>query len=375
MASRTLAAACLFCSLYLPHGSRADGPPRRTGNVVVVTLDGFRPQEFFGGADESLIDARAGGVADPDGLRRRYWRDSVGERREALLPFLWKTVARQGQVFGDRSRNAPAKLTNGLKFSYPGYSEMFCGFADPRIDSNGKAPNPNRSVLEFLDGLPPYHGRVAAVCTWDVFPFIFRTAQNSLHVHAGWVPIVDEPLSDRQRQANLLVRRLPRYWSDNVFDVVTMEAAGEHLRRHKPRVLFIGLGETDEWAHGRRYDLYLQAAHEADDFLNDLWSTLQSMPEYRGTTALVVTTDHGRGGTKTDWTDHGKKVEGAEAVWIAVMGPDTPALGVRQGVEVTQSQVAATIAGLLGEDFVAASPKSARPLPGVCPARTENPKK
>ena len=41
-------------------------------------------------------------------------------------------------------------------------------------------------------------------------------------------------------------------------------------------------------------------------------------------------------------------------------------IGVREGVETTQSQVAATIAQLLGEDFLAESPKSAPPLPGVC---------
>jgi phosphopentomutase len=154
-----------------------------------------------------------------------------------------------------------------------------------------------------------------------------------------------------------------------------MEAAREHLLRHRPRVLYVGLGETDEWAHGRRYDLYLHAAHEADRFLGDLWRTVQDLPGYRGRTALVLTTDHGRGGTPADWTDHGQRVGSAEYVWIAVMGPGTPASGIREGVESTQSQVAATIARLVGEDFVAASPRSAPPLPGVCPSGATSPAK
>ncbi len=86
------------------------------------------------------------------------------------------------------------------------------------------------------------------------------------------------------------------------------------------------------------------------------------MSEYKDKTALVLTTDHGRGATRLDWTDHGQKVVGAEFIWIAVMGPDTPKLGVRADVSATQSQVAATIAHLLGEDFRAASPKAAPPL-------------
>ena len=92
-----------------------------------------------------------------------------------------------------RSRKAPARLTNGLKFSYPGYSEMFCGFADPGINSNAKKSNPNLSVLEFLNNKPAYKDRVAAFCTWDVFPFIFRTERNGLKVHIDWQPVKDPP--------------------------------------------------------------------------------------------------------------------------------------------------------------------------------------
>jgi Metalloenzyme superfamily len=330
-----------------------------------VTLDGFRWQEFFQGADEALLNKQFGGVRDLDGLKKRYWRASAEERREALLPFFWTTLAKQGQIFGDRTRKAPSRLTNGLKFSYPGYSEMFCGVADPAINSNAKKPNPNLSVLEFLHEKPAYRDRVAAFCTWDVFPSIFRSQRNGLKVHTAWDPIKDDPLTERQRSTNAILEKLPRYWPDNTFDVVTMEFAREHLLRHKPRVLYIGLGETDEWGHGRRYDLYLDSAHFADRYLAELWQTLQKIPQYRDKTSLLITTDHGRGDTRVNWTDHGKDVPLAEFIWIAVLGPDTPALGVRENIETTQSQVAATIAHLLGEDFLSASAKAASPLPGI----------
>jgi phosphopentomutase len=130
-------------------------------------------------------------------------------------------------------------------------------------------------------------------------------------------------------------------------------------------VFYIMLGETDEWAHLRRYDCYLDSARRGDDFIRRLWETLQSMPEYAGKSSLVLTTDHGRGDTKQNWTDHGKDVEGAEQMWIGVLGPDTPAMGARENVAVTQGQVAATAAALVGEDYHAAEPRSAPPLPGV----------
>jgi hypothetical protein len=127
------------------------------------------------------------------------------------------------------------------------------------------------------------------------------------------------------------------------------------------------LGETDEWAHGGRYDMYLDAAFRSDRFIGRLWQTLQSMPAYQGQTTLLVTTDHGRGATVQDWTDHGKDVPAAERTWMAAMGPAVTQRGLQRGVTVTTSQLAATIAAAVGEDYRAAFPKAAAPLPGISP--------
>ena len=82
------------------------------------------------------------------------------------------------------------------------------------------------------------------------------------------------------------------------------------------------------------------------------------MPEYRGKTTLIVLPDHGRGLGKK-WTSHGERIPASRETWMAFLGPDTPALGERkQGTVVTESQVAATIAALLGQDYHTAVPKS-----------------
>src|SRR5437867_1685855 len=279
--------------------------PQSGRNVVLVTMDGLRWQEVFGGAQDKLIDERAGGVRDLDALRRRYARETPEARREALLPFFWSVVARQGQVFGDPSKNSPARLTNGLKFSYPGYNEMLCGFPDARIDSNNKVPNPNVTVLEWLSRRRGFEGKVAAFGTWDVLYSIVNVERSGVPVLAGWDPSRDEPLSEEEKVVNRLLPDLPRIWPDNAFDLVTQRLAIEYVRKHRPRVFYIMLGETDEWAHLRRYDCYLDSARRGDEFIRRLWDTLQSMPEYAGNTSLLLTTDHGRGETKQNWTDHG----------------------------------------------------------------------
>lgn len=371
MLHRFSSRAALFARLLLPalalatSATPAAEPPGKSENVIYVTLDGMRWQEIFGGAQEAYISKDAG-VRDVNDIKARYLKPTAEERRAALMPFLWSVVAKEGQIFGDPDRNARARITNSMKFSYPGYNEMFAGFADDaRIKSNDKVPNPNVTVLEFLNRRPGLERRVAAFATWDVIPFILNQERSGLTVHAGTGPIADEPLTERQKLLNEVIADSVVLWKGNGIDSLTMAAAVEHLVRHKPRVLYIGLGETDEWGHERRYDLYLEAARKSDAFLRRLWELVQSMPEYRGRMSLVISTDHGRGSTIRDWTDHGAKVDGAEFIWMAVLGPATPALGIRSEVEATQSQIAATLAQLVGEDFPKASPKSAPPLPGV----------
>ena len=109
----------------------------------------------------------------------------------------------------------------------------------------------------------------------------------------------------------------------------------------------------------------LQMAQRNDTMVRDLWQWMQQDPQYKGTTTLVLTVDHGRGRTPRNWTDHGKDVAVSEEIWMAVMGPDTKALGIRKNVHVTQSMIASTVAALLGEDFQKRTPNAAAPLPGV----------
>ncbi|MEQ1691296.1 MAG: alkaline phosphatase family protein [Gemmatimonas sp.] len=333
----------------------------RSTHVILVITDGLRWQELFGGADASLMGP-AGRVADTTKLRNTFWRDTPVARRSALLPFVWGTMATRGQIFGDSTIGSSSVVTNGLKFSYPGYSEAFTGHADPRIDSNDHAPNENRTVFEWLNTQPALSGRVAAFATWNAFRRIINTERSRVPVYDGWDNAVAPTGTPRAAALREVMATNTRVWPDNTWDAFTHVATLDYITRRKPRVLFIGYGETDEWAHAGRYDLYLQSARQVDGYLAQLWQRAQADPLTRDKTTLIVTTDHGRGqGAK--WTDHGKDVTGAERMWIAVMGPDVPALGVRRDTPSTQSQVAATIAAALGFDWRKAEPKAAAALP------------
>lgn len=334
----------------------ADGASR----VIVVTIDGLRWQEMFGGADDAYFKRNGRGEIDP--VSTGYAGGTRDARRAALMPFVWNTIATQGQIFGDPAAGSRSHVTNGLWFSYPGYNELLTGAPDPRVDSNRKIPNPNVTALEWLNGRPGFEGRVAAFGSWDVLPFILNTGRSRLPVGTGFRP-VPEPRTPREREINELAADLPPYWPYGTFDAPIVYAAMEAMRNREPRVLYVLLGDGDEWAHERRYDLYLDAARRADGFIERLWNLAQSLPGYRGNTTLLITTDHGRGATLKDWSEHGTDSPAAEDTWIAALGPAIPALGVRKGLTVTTAQFAATIAAAVGEDFKAANPRAAPPLP------------
>lgn len=101
--------------------------PRRTKSVVLIVLDGLRWQEVFDGPDSALMDEKHGGVEDVPALRKEFCRNTPEEARQAVFPFLWGTVAQQGIIFGNQHKGSVAQVTNGFKFSYPGYNEMLTG--------------------------------------------------------------------------------------------------------------------------------------------------------------------------------------------------------------------------------------------------------
>ena len=280
-------------------------------------------------------------------------------RREALLPFIWTEIGRHGQIFGNQAKGSVVSVTNGKKFSYPGYNEILTGFGDPEINTNDKRLNPNVNVFEWLNGRPGLRGRVAVFGTWDVFPYIFNLERSHLPIWPAWEARFTACEIRPPGFVTNLMRDTTAMWEDLTYDSLLFHATVDYVKHKRPRLVFLGFGETDEWAHAGRYDLYLNAAHHVDEFVRRLWNTTQSMSNYRGKTTFILTADHGRGSGPKGWRDHGEKVDGAEGDWIAVIGPDTPPAGERIAMEpLTESQIAATIAALLGEDFHGAFPKS-----------------
>jgi len=351
----------LFCAALVTNAAAL-----KTRNVFLIMTDGLRWEEVFTGAEERLITKELGGVGDTNALRAAFWRDTSDARRETLMPFTWSEIARKGQIFGNQKKGSVVRVSNGKNFSYPGYNEIFTGRADSRIDSNGKKPNPNVTVFEWIDRQKDFRNRTALFATWDVFPYIFNCERSGLPIWPGWGEKFVKEIQVPPVLA-MLHRDTPVPASGTmVFDSFAYHASLDYVKREKPRVVFVGVGETDQWAHEKKYDDYLHAAHRVDRYIGELWTLLQSMSQYRDKTTLIITSDHGRGHGPDDWKDHGEKTPGAESNWIIALGPDTPPLGERSNTPpLSVDQIASTMAELLGLNYQAFFSQAGAPISDV----------
>jgi Metalloenzyme superfamily len=336
-----------------------------TQNVILITLDGARNEEIFGGLDlEILKSITKEGFVEETPLYKKYWAPTPGERREKLMPFFWSTLMKDnGSIAGNRKLGSTVEITNGHRFSYPGYSEILTGQArDEVINSNDKRRQPNSTVLEFLKRKLQLNTRqVAAFASWDTMDWIVEHEPGSITSNAGYEayehpdPVIQE-LSRFQFQAVTA-------WDGARHDAYTFRFAMAHLKSYHPRVLYISFDETDDWAHDGRYDRVLQALERTDAQLRELWQFLQGDQQYRGKTTVIITVDHGRGNIAGQWRDHGKRIDGAKHIWIAIVSPDNQLRGEWKNTDtIYQNQIAATMCRLLNVDYSENNPGAGKPI-------------
>jgi len=343
-----------FSGLFvIPYSSNTISFPIKTGqaqNLFIITTDGFRWLELYTGADPILINTEKY-TPDTATIKALYWTENAAERRKLLMPFFWNIIAAKGQLYGNRYTGNRVNTSNFFSASYPGYNELLTGTTDVRIYRNERKLNPNINLLEFINARDSFAGKVAAFTSWELFPYILNQPRNGLPVNSGYTKIEDSELSAAEINVNT-TNDLTRENKSTRHDHLTFMAAKSWLEKNHPRVLYLGLGETDEFAHSSRYDLYLQKAHEADAMIADLWHWVQTTPGYKDNTVFIITTDHGRGTGSSNWNVHGTFINGSSQTWLACLGPGVDALGeIKDEQQIYAKQLPGLMSSILGINF------------------------
>jgi len=332
---------------------------QKAENIIIITTDGLRWQEVFGGMDSAIANNSKFNQGDSAEIYNQYWANDPTERRKKLLPFLWSIIEKNGQIYGNRNLGNKIDNANPYWFSYPGYSEIFTGYADTLINSNSFPSNPNITLLEFLNRQSTYKNKVAAFGAWDAFDRILNEERGNFPVYSAFDKTGGDNPSVTEQTINKLMQDSYRpFGNEEVLDVFTHYGAMNYLQAKKPKILYISYGETDEWAHHGYYRDYLHAAAMVYKWIQDIWNFIQSDPMYKNKTVLFLTTDHGRGdAVKSEWTSHGNSIKDSYQIWFAAIGPGIKAKGeVKSSQQLYQKQFAQTIADMMGLKFVCEHP-------------------
>jgi hypothetical protein len=351
---RILAIVALLLSLACFAKAQQPVPAR---NLVIFLMDGYRWRELYEGADSGIIFNHKYNHNDSAWTVAKYWNNSLESRRSKLMPFVWETVARHGQLLGNRKYGNLVNVQNKYWFSYPGRSEIFTGYYDSAVNSNEYPDNPNTNVLEFMDKQPAFHGKVVTFSSWDADARILNRNRNGMLVNIYGEDVKGDALTPVQKEANSWQHLLPDLFGKGErLDAGTYAMAKAYLMASHPRILYIDLGDNDDFGHAGDYGDYLDAAHYADAMFKDIWTTLQADPFYKDQTALLVFPDHGRG-INAGWTSHGSNYPHSDETYLIAMGPGIAPLGEIKTIgQVYQAQYAQTIAALLGFTFTASHP-------------------
>lgn len=205
--------AVLFAALLTCIVAQASIPEPRF--VVLVTLDGVRVQELFGGMDPVIANAPGAqsGIYDAAVTRQRWWHETREARREALMPFFWKTLAPAGMVLGNQALGSKVTVRNDQWFSYPGYSEMMTGQPQAEVKSNDFVRYPHRTVLEYLrESLGLDYHEVAQIGSWEGLRYAASSRDGAFFMNGGREAIPAELSTPETDLYVELRRQVQQFW-------------------------------------------------------------------------------------------------------------------------------------------------------------------
>lgn len=313
--------------------SAADDSPQ---TLVLVALDGVRWRDVFHGVEPER--ALAHGMQDSEIL------DAT-----ALVPNL-HSLAAQGAAIGARGAGMVASGPNFL--SVPGYMEMLSGRTFTGCTSNGCGRIQTSTIADQFAALPDTSpSDVAVIASWEGVGRAAAKHPEELTISVGRTSgrTRHRLRFDRVARALLVAGEHagPEPGSANFRrDRETSAIALHYLRARRPRFLFLGLGETDEYGHRNDYRGYLRALTYADYVIGRIAAILSSFEAEGRRTTLIVTTDHGRA---YDFVGHGARAPESAEIWMVAAGWGIrPQGNVTPTERITLADVAATIRRLGG---------------------------
>lgn len=138
--------------------------------------------------------------------------------------------------------------------------------------SNADYNNPNITVLEYLNKNNNYRHSIAAFTSWYKFKYIYNIQRSNFYLSCNYN--VTGELADCNQNLEEIKNILYKPNSTKE-DGLTFLEAKDYIMNYHPKVVHIGFGESDEYAHKGDYSGYIMSINSCDKFIEDLWQLIQ----------------------------------------------------------------------------------------------------
>jgi hypothetical protein len=279
-----------------------------------------------------------------DGVR---WQDAFAPEN---TPVMHRLITERGAAVGAPGRGPTISASGPAFVSLPGYSEIFTGRRAHGCADNDCGRARTATLFDEVARVEGSPGAVAVFSSWERIERAASPHEGAFVLSSGrsvrWHP---EALAEDAGVGALLEEGAaadpyPGY-GDFRPDRMTSAVALRYLEQRRPRLLYMGLGEPDEYAHRGDLPGYLASLRAADATVGAIFDTLDRMGERGKRTTVFVTTDHGRG---VDWRHHGRELPESARVWLFAGGEGIAARGLVRSYRAHRlSDVAPTVRALL----------------------------
>lgn len=294
-------------------------PPARADMAILVALDGTRWQEVFAS--------------------------------EPIMPTLHRWMTTEGASIGAPG-HGEIRASGPNYLSLPGYTEMLTG-RKSACTTNFCAPIDQPTIVdEVIDE----GGDAAVISSWEMIDRAAARTPSRAILSTGRHRLAHaEAFDARALDAGTRSEPWPGIGEYRP-DQHTIRIALDFISTHRPKFVFVGLGDTDEHAHRDEHVKYIASLRAADDFL----AALELLAGRRAT--IFVTADHGRA---PNFRDHGGEWPDSGRVWLVAKGAGIDARGPIDVKLRHLSDIAPTIRCVLGMPRIVA-PGAGEPIPGLC---------
>jgi len=245
--------------------------------VVLLTMDGVRLQELLSGSSTALSN----------------------QPPVPVLPNLMKKLAPQGVFLGDASQGSRVRIGNPMGISMSGYQTLFAGRFKLCVRNECSAVAEDTLLTGIAEAFGP---SILFLSAYRELCAGVTAAPSSAVAVCGLDALRDYASESGVEAADSV--------DDNVINLGL-----QALRQNPPRLVYLGLDESDSVGHSGDYPAYLDVLARYDVFLAALWAEVEKLNAQGHPTSLIVTTDHGRGHDR-NWTQHRWNIRGSNAIWI-----------------------------------------------------------